>query len=265
MLLTQPSGNLFGLTQNAAWAGTRRICSTPSSDPEYARRPARRQWRTIALGFHTGHWEVGLLVAEAPANWKVLHAVPLPGLYRSLRWPHTGTAGMLDSLPFRNDAGSCFVADAVAAHRQGRDRIATCDKRGCFPAGCSASTWRAPIVAVAMPSALPVGKRPHQATKHDRGIVAKGERESAFRPCPVCGHRRDGTCPAKGTACRTFNSRAASATSKPTSVSGMEAESNGSPLSARRPPCVLRIRTRGRADSPGSSPCRRLRQAEEIS
>jgi len=55
MLLTQPSGNLFGLTQTPAWAGTRRICSTPSPDPEYARRPARRQWRTIALGFHTGH------------------------------------------------------------------------------------------------------------------------------------------------------------------------------------------------------------------
>src|SRR6202789_812709 len=66
MLLTQPSGDLFGLTQNAGmgWEASRLL------DPEFlilsTHGGLRAQDGTaIALGFHTGHWEVGLLVAEA--------------------------------------------------------------------------------------------------------------------------------------------------------------------------------------------------------
>ncbi len=33
----------------------------------------------IALGFHTGHWEVGLLVAEAARELKSLARCRLPG------------------------------------------------------------------------------------------------------------------------------------------------------------------------------------------
>ena len=43
----------------------------------------------IALGYHTGHWEVGLLVAEAARELKALRAIPFAGrLHRSLRRPH---------------------------------------------------------------------------------------------------------------------------------------------------------------------------------
>src|SRR6202046_471460 len=66
MLLTQPSGNLFGLSQNAGmgWETTRLL------DPEFLILSTHGGMRAqdgtpIALGFHTGHWEVGLLVAEA--------------------------------------------------------------------------------------------------------------------------------------------------------------------------------------------------------
>src|SRR5450432_4713446 len=66
MLLTQPSGNLFGLTQNAGmgWEAAHLL------DPEFLILSTHGGMRAedgtpIALGFHTGHWEVGLLVAEA--------------------------------------------------------------------------------------------------------------------------------------------------------------------------------------------------------
>lgn len=79
MLLTQPSGNLFGLSQNAGmgWDPNRLL------DPEFLILSTHGGLRAengepIALGFHTGHWEVGLLVAAAARELKSLHAVPLP-------------------------------------------------------------------------------------------------------------------------------------------------------------------------------------------
>src|ERR1700749_104172 len=66
MLLTQPSGNLFGLSQDAGmgWDPARLL------DPEFLILSTHGGLRAddghpIALGFHTGHWEVGALVAEA--------------------------------------------------------------------------------------------------------------------------------------------------------------------------------------------------------
>src|ERR1700757_5017821 len=66
MLLTQPSGNLFGLSMDVGmgWSPARvlgpevLILSTHGG----VRAP---DGTPIALGFHTGHWEVGLLVTEA--------------------------------------------------------------------------------------------------------------------------------------------------------------------------------------------------------
>ncbi len=59
----------------------------------------------IALGYHTGHWEVGLLVAEAARELKALGAIPFAGACTDPCDGRTqGTPGMFDSLPFRNDA-----------------------------------------------------------------------------------------------------------------------------------------------------------------
>ena len=108
MLLTQPSGNLFGLTQNAGmgWDPERLL------DPEFLILSTHggvraEDGRPIALGFHTGHWEVGLLVAEAARELKALHAVPFAGACTDPCDGRTqGTTGMMDSLPFRNDAAT---------------------------------------------------------------------------------------------------------------------------------------------------------------
>src|SRR6478672_9663307 len=73
MLLKSPSGDLFGLTQNAGmgWAPTEvgrkqfLILSTQGG----LRAP---DGKPLALGYHTGHWEIGLLVQAAAQE---LHAL----------------------------------------------------------------------------------------------------------------------------------------------------------------------------------------------
>ncbi len=84
----------------------------------------------IALGFHTGHWEVGLLVGEAARELKSLGAVPFSGTVTDPCDGRTqGTTGMFDSLPYRNDAALVFrrLIRSLPT-RKGVVGIATCDK-----------------------------------------------------------------------------------------------------------------------------------------
>ena len=81
----------------------------PVPDPEHARGPARADGTPIALGYHTGHWEIGLLVQEAAEELKRLGVVPFAGMVSDPCDGRTqGTAGMMDSLPYRNDAAIVF-------------------------------------------------------------------------------------------------------------------------------------------------------------
>jgi len=131
MLRVQPSGNLFGMSQNAGmgWSPERLL------DPEFlilsTHGGVRAQDGTpIALGFHTGHWEVGLLVAEAARALRDLHAIPFAGACTDPCDGRTqGTAGMLDSLPYRNDAAIVLrrLMRSLPT-RKGVIGIATCDK-----------------------------------------------------------------------------------------------------------------------------------------
>jgi len=131
MLLSEPSGNLFGMSQNAGmgWEPNRLL------DPEFLILSTHGGLRAengepIALGFHTGHWEVGLLVAEAARELKALRAVPFAGACTDPCDGRTqGTAGMLDSLPFRNDA-AIVLRRLIRSLPTGKGviGIATCDK-----------------------------------------------------------------------------------------------------------------------------------------
>src|SRR5271163_3793057 len=80
MLLTQPSGNLFGLSMNVGMGWDPAHVLGPEvlilSTHGGVRAP---DGSPIALGFHTGHWEVGALVAEAARELKTLRAVPFAG------------------------------------------------------------------------------------------------------------------------------------------------------------------------------------------
>lgn len=131
MLLTAPSGNLFGLSQNAGmgWDAGRLL------DPEFLILSTHGGLRAedgqpIALGFHTGHWEVGLLVAEAAHELKALRAIPFAGACTDPCDGRTqGTTGMMDSLPFRNDAAMVLrrLMRSLPT-RKGVLGVATCDK-----------------------------------------------------------------------------------------------------------------------------------------
>ena len=155
MLLTQPSGNLFGLSQNAGmgWEPNRLL------DPEFLILSTHGGLRAedgkpIALGFHTGHWEVGLLVAEAARELKALHAIPFAGACTDPCDGRTqGTTGMMDSLPFRNDA-AMVLRRLMRSLPTGRGvlGIATCDKG--LPAMMMALASAGPLPAVLVPGGV---------------------------------------------------------------------------------------------------------------
>src|SRR6202034_655433 len=104
----------------------------------------------IALGFHTGHWEVGLLVAEAARELKSLRAVPFAGACTDPCDGRTqGTAGMMDSLPFRNDA-AIVLRRLMRSLPTGKGvlGIATCDKGLPAMMMALASSGKTPAVLV---------------------------------------------------------------------------------------------------------------------
>jgi putative YjhG/YagF family dehydratase len=155
MLLTQPSGNLFGLSQSAGmgWEPARLL------DPEFlilsTHGGLRAQDGTpIALGFHSGHWEVGLLVAEAARELRNQHAIPFAGACTDPCDGRTqGTAGMLDSLPYRNDAAIVLrrLMRSLPT-RKGVLGIATCDKG--LPAMMMALASSGPLPSILIPGGV---------------------------------------------------------------------------------------------------------------
>ena len=131
ILRDRPSGDIFGLTQNAGmgWdpseAGRKPylILSTQGG----VRAP---DGKPIALGYHTGHWELGLLVEAAARELKRLGVVPFAAYCSDPCDGRTqGTDGMFDSLPYRNDAAIVFrrLIRSLPV-RAGVLGIATCDK-----------------------------------------------------------------------------------------------------------------------------------------
>jgi len=131
MLRTAPSGNLFGWTMNAGmgWdpaklGGTEvLILSTHGG----LRAP---DGTPIALGFHSGHWEVGLLVEAAARELASLDAVPFAAACSDpCDGRSQGTTGMFDSLPYRNDASTVFRRLIRSLPTRGAVLgVATCDK-----------------------------------------------------------------------------------------------------------------------------------------
>jgi putative YjhG/YagF family dehydratase len=131
MLRTRPSGDLFGWSQNAGMGwdpaalggkeflmlSTHGGIRAPDGTP-------------IALGYHTGHWEVGLLVEAAAHVFKAAGAVPFAAACTDpCDGRSQGTTAMFDSLPFRNDAATVFrrLIRSLPT-RRGVLGVATCDK-----------------------------------------------------------------------------------------------------------------------------------------
>jgi putative YjhG/YagF family dehydratase len=131
LLLQAPSGDLFGLTQDVGmgWSPAELngreflILSTQGGIRAADGTP-------IALGYHTGHWEVGLLMKAAAEELRARHCIPFAGFVTDPCDGRTqGTTGMMDSLPYRNDAALVFrrLIRSLPT-RRGVLGVATCDK-----------------------------------------------------------------------------------------------------------------------------------------
>jgi xylonate dehydratase len=131
LLLNSPSGNLFGLSQDVGMGWSPDELSGPEILILSTQGGVRADdGSPIALGYHTGHWEVGLLVQEAARELRTLHATPFAGSCSDPCDGRTqGTVGMFDSLPYRNDAAMVLrrLIRSLPT-RAGVIGIATCDK-----------------------------------------------------------------------------------------------------------------------------------------
>jgi len=131
MLVKQPSGNLFGWSQNAGmgWKASELggkeflMLSTHGGIRD-------RDGTPIALGYHTGHWEIGLLLEAAAQVFKAAGAIPFAAACSDpCDGRSQGTTAMFDSLPYRNDAATVFrrLIRSLPT-RRGVLGVATCDK-----------------------------------------------------------------------------------------------------------------------------------------
>ena len=130
-LRDRPSGDVFGLSQDAGmgWRAEEvmrkqvLILSTSGGLREGDGTP-------VALGYHTGHWELDGLVRAAAEEVATLGALPFAGYCSDPCDGRTqGTTGMFDSLPYRNDAATVLRRLIRSLpRRRAVLGIATCDK-----------------------------------------------------------------------------------------------------------------------------------------
>ena len=131
ILIEQPSGFHFGMSQGAGmgWNPAELlrknflILSTSGGLRDEDGSP-------IALGLHTGHFELSVQVEAAARELKSLKSIPF-SLYCSdpCDGRTQGTDGMMDSLPYRNDAAQVFRRHARSLPTaKGVLGIASCDK-----------------------------------------------------------------------------------------------------------------------------------------
>ena len=131
MLLDEASGNLFAMTQNVAMGWHPEEVNREQYVIVSTQGGLRAEdGAPIALGYHTGHWEIGLLARAAAETLRSKNAIPF-AVYCSdpCDGRSQGTSGMMDSLPYRNDA-AVVMRRLIRSlpTRDGVMGIATCDK-----------------------------------------------------------------------------------------------------------------------------------------
>jgi putative YjhG/YagF family dehydratase len=206
LLLRRPSGDLFGMTQDAgmgwnpAELGRKQflILSTLGG----VRAP---DGSPIALGYHTGHWEIGLLVQSAARELRDLGALPFAGFVSDPCDGRTqGTHGMFDSLPYRNDAAQVFrrLIRSLPV-RVGVMGVATCDKG--LPAMMMALAGMRELPSVLVPGGVTLpstegedaGKVQTLGARFSHGMITMDK--AALEGCRACGSPGGG-CQFLGTA-----------------------------------------------------------------
>ena len=159
----------------------------------------------IALGYHTGHWEIGLLVREAAEELRRLDVVPFAGMVSDPCDGRTqGTTGMMDSLPYRNDAAIVFRRLIRSLpRRKGVLGVATCDKG--LPAMMMALAGSKHLPGVLVPGGVTLPPKDGEDAGKIQSIGARfahGElslAEASELGCRACGSPGGG-CQFLGTA-----------------------------------------------------------------
>jgi putative YjhG/YagF family dehydratase len=161
--------------------------------------------RPIALGYHTGHWEIGLLSWAAAETFREGKALPFAACVSDPCDGRTqGTVGMFDSLPYRNDAAIVFRRLIRSLpQRVGVLGVATCDKG--LPAMMMALAAQSDLPTVLVPGGvtLPPERGEDAGTvqtlgaRFSHGLVTLDE--AADLGCRACG-TPGGGCQFLGTA-----------------------------------------------------------------
>jgi putative YjhG/YagF family dehydratase len=205
-LRTWPSGHLFGWTQDAGMGWNPAELGRPEvlilSTHGGLRAP---DGSPIALGYHTGHWEVHLLVEEAAREVRALEAIPFAGYVSDPCDGRTqGTPGMFDSLAYRNDAATVFgrLIRSLPT-RRGVIGVATCDKG--LPAMMMALAAAGDLPGVIVPGGVTLppeegedlGTIQSIGARYAHGVITL--EEAAVNACRACGSPGGG-CQFLGTA-----------------------------------------------------------------
>lgn len=206
LLRTSPSGDIFGLTQNVGMGWEPKdvlgrqflILSTQGG----LRAP---DGTPVALGYHTGHWEIGLQVEAAAREFRAMKAVPFAAAVSDpCDGRSQGTSGMFDSLPYRNDAATVFRRLIRSLpRRRGVIGVATCDKG--LPAMMMALAAMRDLPCVIVPGGVTLppsdgedaGAVQTIGARYSRGLLTL--EQAAELGCRACGSPGGG-CQFLGTA-----------------------------------------------------------------
>jgi xylonate dehydratase len=174
LLRHAPSGHLFGWTQNVGMGLQPELLGRQEFLILSTHGGLRADDGTpVALGYHTGHFEVGLLVKAAAEELRRIGAVPFAGAVTDPCDGRTqGTTGMYDSLPYRNDAAVVFrrLMRSLPT-RSGVLGVATCDKGLPAMMMALASEHRLPTVLV--PGGVMLATEAHEDTAKVQTIGAR--------------------------------------------------------------------------------------------
>ncbi|MCA9079113.1 MAG: YjhG/YagF family D-xylonate dehydratase [Planctomycetaceae bacterium] len=206
LLLEAPSGDLFGMTQAAGMGW----------DPQQLLRDQvlilstmggvrAEDGHPVALGYHTGHWEVGLLVREVAEELSRLELLPFAGhVSDPCDGRSQGTTAMMDSLAYRNDAAVVLKRLIRSLPlRKGVVGVATCDKG--LPAMMMAVAAQHQLPGVIVPGGVTLPPTVGEDAGKVQAIGARfahGEidvRYAAEMGCKACGSPGGG-CQFLGTA-----------------------------------------------------------------
>ena len=206
LLRNAPSGDLFGLTQSAGMGWDPQnllwdqvlILSTQGGI-------RGEDGRAIALGYHTGHWEVGLLMRAAAEELTRLERIPFAAYCSDpCDGRSQGTTAMMDSLAYRNDA-AIVLGRLIRSLplRKGMIGVATCDKG--LPAMMIALAGQHDLPGVIVPGGVTLPARDAEDAGKVQSIGARFAHKeitleyAADQGCRACGSAGGG-CQFLGTA-----------------------------------------------------------------